>query len=150
MKKQSGTLGSIIGGLLGGTVGALTPIPLVDDIIFSWIGSKAGDWIEEKLFGGQDLSPEQVQQAISENPEEYAQRINELYQEEQAQVSQENLTEESSEDLSEGTADVELPRAAYTQLEGILKKIAFENNIDGVRSISINLNDTSGLVRFRK
>jgi len=47
-KSKVGGVGSTVGGLLGGLFGGITPIP-GDEIIFSWLGSKAGDWIESKF-----------------------------------------------------------------------------------------------------
>jgi phage tail tape-measure protein len=39
-------IGSTLGGIAGAIVGQFIPIPIVDDILLSWLGSKAGDWLE--------------------------------------------------------------------------------------------------------
>jgi len=49
-EKETSGVGSFIGGAAGAILGQFIPIPIVDDLILGWLGSKAGDWVEKHFI----------------------------------------------------------------------------------------------------
>jgi len=48
-EKETSGVGSFIGGAAGAVLGQFIPIPIIDDLLLSWLGSKTGDWIEQQF-----------------------------------------------------------------------------------------------------